>query len=194
MKVSFSLVITGLCSHLIIAVPLMVHEKNKVWKSEDKQVLVNQYSIGSVQNAPIRAGVHSEGENGTFDSIDADHAETETIERLENVENTETEKERLEQNEHKEAEKERLEQNDNKEAKKERLQQNDNKETEKERLEQNGNKEAEKEHLEQNGDKEAEEDPLSGICQTPECIQQLQQYMEWRQENGYPVFSGRWGK
>jgi hypothetical protein len=41
---------------------------------------------------------------------------------------------------------------------------------------------------------DAIEDPLAGICQTPECIAQLQQYMEWRQQNGYPVPSGRWGK
>lgn len=41
---------------------------------------------------------------------------------------------------------------------------------------------------------DSEDDPLSGICHTPECILQLKQYMEWRQENGYPVPSGSWGK
>lgn len=39
-----------------------------------------------------------------------------------------------------------------------------------------------------------EEDPLAGICQTPECIQKIKQYMEWRQEHGEPGPSGRWGK
>ncbi|XP_045210103.2 uncharacterized protein LOC123561658 [Mercenaria mercenaria] len=46
----------------------------------------------------------------------------------------------------------------------------------------------------ENKSNETEDDPLAGICQTPECIQQLQEYMKWRQDNGYPVPSGRWGK
>lgn len=40
----------------------------------------------------------------------------------------------------------------------------------------------------------AEEDPLAGICQTPKCMQMIQQYMEWRMEHGEPGPSGRWGK
>ena len=36
-------------------------------------------------------------------------------------------------------------------------------------------------------------DPLSTFCQTAQCIQQLKDYMKWRQEHGYPAAGGRWG-
>ena len=37
------------------------------------------------------------------------------------------------------------------------------------------------------------DDPLSTYCQTEECVQQLKDYMKWREENGYPTPGGRWG-
>ena len=37
------------------------------------------------------------------------------------------------------------------------------------------------------------QDPLATFCQTAECVKQLQDYMKWRQENGYPAAGGRWG-
>lgn len=37
------------------------------------------------------------------------------------------------------------------------------------------------------------DDTLATFCQTPECVQQLKDYMKFRQENGYPTAGGRWG-
>ena len=34
---------------------------------------------------------------------------------------------------------------------------------------------------------------LSTFCQTPECVQQLKDYIKWREANGYPAAGGRWG-
>ena len=34
---------------------------------------------------------------------------------------------------------------------------------------------------------------LSTFCQTPECVQQLRDYMAWREAHGYPAAGGRWG-
>ena len=34
---------------------------------------------------------------------------------------------------------------------------------------------------------------LSTFCQTSECVQQLKDYMAWREAHGYPAAGGRWG-
>jgi hypothetical protein len=122
-------VIAGLCSQLIIALPLI--QKKEAWGSnnEDEQMIANHDSFGITQDVSVLPIVKYENENGNFVDLENDHSGINTAESLGESE-----------------------------------------------------------------EKIAEEDPLSGICQTPECIQQLQQYMEWRQKNGYPVYSGRWGK
>ena len=40
---------------------------------------------------------------------------------------------------------------------------------------------------------ETADSTLSTFCQTEECVQQLKDYMAWREAHGYPAAGGRWG-